>query len=208
MRFWLFIPLTFFCYTSAICQTYDSLRPQTIHIQKKADNRPKLDTVKHVQAPQLPDTVTCIPMIGHTNVYTYWSPIKLKREEMLNAGSLTLRGAYKFTYGYGPMQVKVNGTYHPGMGWRQDTIKGQCNSKIVSYKMKFARRIANYQLKKVLKVDGKKYFLASNDAHFTDEMMNVIEAVPRGEKIMIYSIRVMKKDGEIKKLRRITLKLI
>ncbi len=88
------------------------------------------------------------------------------------------------------------------------TLQCQFKCTVVSYKMKFARRISQYQMKKVLKVDGKKTYLVANNAQFTEEMMSVIEAVPRGERILIYSIKAKKKDGEIKRLKRILIKVV
>ncbi|HWY99081.1 MAG TPA: hypothetical protein VNY36_08355 [Bacteroidia bacterium] len=87
------------------------------------------------------------------------------------------------------------------------SLKGTCDCTLVSYKMKFARRIVNYQLKKILKVNAKRYYLVANDARFTDDMISVLEKIPKGENILIYAIRAKTKSGDIIKLKNFLLKL-
>ena len=56
-------------------------------------------------------------------------------------------------------------------------------------------------------MNDKRYYLVANDARFTDDMISVLEKIPKGENILIYAIRAKTKSGDIIKLKNFLLKL-
>jgi|GEM_PF-6654009 hypothetical protein len=207
MRLGLFIPLLLFCNAFALCQSTDSIIPQTIHIQRTTEVAyTKVNTASPITPTRPLDTVNCTPTVGKAwgGIRTY----KLSREEILSAGAIKLRGKYSVSFHPAKIVKLNNGTPYVIPAQPNDTIWNKCTFKVVSFKMKFARKISKYGLKNVLKVDSNKYYLVATNGNFTNAMMNVLEVVPKGEKVLIYGIKAQKPSGAIKKLKRITLKLI